>query len=83
VVAQRLRERVVLVLRAGEPGDAVEQQGVVVARGQSRDLGAGPVQQDGAEPSDLAVDADGLLCGHGPRLGAGPDTRKSRSMVAN
>ena len=53
-VAQRLGERVVLLLRAVDPGDAVEEQLVVVARGQPPQLGPGPVQQHGAQPADLA-----------------------------
>ena len=38
---QRLGERVVLLLRPGDPGDPVEQQLVVVARGQPLELGPG------------------------------------------
>ena len=44
-------------LRAVEPGHAVEQQLVVVARRQPLDLLAGPVQHHRAQPSDLAPDA--------------------------
>ena len=43
-VAQRLRERVVLVLGSADPGDAVEEQAVVVAGGQSLELGTGSMQ---------------------------------------
>ena len=53
--AQHLGERVVLVLRAVHPGDAVEQQLVVVARGESLEFRAGPVQQHRAQRADLAV----------------------------
>ena len=44
-VAQHLREGVVLLLRPVDPGDAVEEQPVVVARGQPLQLGPRPVQQ--------------------------------------
>ena len=57
VRAQRLGELVVLLLRALEPRHAVEQQVVVVARRQPRQLGPGPVQHDRPQPPDLAPDA--------------------------
>ena len=53
--AQLVGEGVVLVLRPGHPGDAVEEQLVVVARGQPLQLRAGPVQHHRAQPADLAV----------------------------
>ena len=57
VVAQRLGERVVLVLGAADPRDAVEEQLVVVARRQPLELRPGPVQHHRPQPADLAVDA--------------------------
>ena len=42
-------ERVVLVLRPRHPRDAVEEQAVVVARGQPLQLRSGPVEHDGPE----------------------------------
>jgi hypothetical protein len=66
VPAQGVREGVVLLLRPAHPGDAVEQQGVVVAGGQPRELGTRPVQHDRGEPADFAVD----VVGHGSSLGA-------------
>ena len=56
VVAQRLREPVVLLLGPVHPRDPVEQQLVVVPRGQPLELGARAVQQDRTEPAHLAVD---------------------------
>ncbi len=61
--AQRLGERVVLVLRAADPGDAVEEELVVVARGEPLQLRPGPVQHDRAQPADLAVRSlEAVLC---------------------
>ena len=54
---QQRGERVVLALRLGHPGQAVEQQRVVVARGQPLQFGAGPVQDDGAQPANLGIAA--------------------------
>jgi hypothetical protein len=54
--AQRLGENVVLLLRAADPRDAVEQQRVVVAGRQPGELGSWAVEQDGIEPADLTVD---------------------------
>ena len=56
VLPQGLREGVVLLLGAAHPRDPVEEQLVVVPRGQPGQLGAGAVQQDGPEPADLARD---------------------------
>ena len=53
--AQLGRERVVLVLRARHPRDAVEEQLVVVARGEPLQLRPGPVQHHRPQPADLAV----------------------------
>ena len=60
-VAQLGRERVVLVLGAGHPRDAVEEQLVVVARGEPLQLRPGPVQHHRPQPADLAVRAVGRL----------------------
>jgi hypothetical protein len=62
---ERLGERVVLLLRAVDPGDAVEEQLVVVARGQPLELGARPVEQDRAQRPDLAVHPRHRLLVHG------------------
>ena len=52
---QRRGERVVLVLRPVHPRDAVEQQPVVVARGQPAQLRPRPVQHDRAQASYFTV----------------------------
>jgi hypothetical protein len=57
VVAKRLGERVVLLLRTADPWDAVEQQLVVVAGGEPLQLRSRPMEQDGPEPTDLRVGA--------------------------
>jgi hypothetical protein len=54
---QRLGERVVLLLGAVDPGDPVEEELVVVARGEAFQLVAGPVQHDRPQPADLTVRA--------------------------
>jgi len=59
--AQQVGEDVVLLLRAVHPGDAVEEQLVVVARGEPLQLGTRPVQQNRAQRADLAVDPGGRL----------------------
>ena len=59
--AQRLGERVVLVLRPADPRDPVEQQAVVVARGEPLQLGPGTVQHHRPQPADLAVGAVGRV----------------------
>ena len=71
-VAQRLREGVVLVLGAAHPRHAVEEQAVVVARGQPSELGTRPVQHDGAKAADLAV---GAQRGRGTRHAPQPTRR--------
>ena len=48
---------VVLLLGLGHPGQAVEQQRVVVARGQPLQLGARAVQDDDPQRADLGVGA--------------------------
>ena len=58
-VTQRLRERVVLLLRAAHPRDAVEEQLVVVARREPLELGTRSVQQHRPQPADLTGDAVG------------------------
>ncbi len=71
VVAEGLRERVMLVLGASHPWDAVEEQLVVVAGGQPLELRSRAVQQHRAEPPDLGVGArvgTGRCIGHPPRL---------------
>ena len=62
--AQHRRERVVLLLGPADPRDAVEQQLVVVARGEPLELRSRPVQQNHAQRPDLAVHA-----GHRLRIG--------------
>jgi hypothetical protein len=57
VVAKRLGERVVLLLRTADPWDAVEQQLVVVAGGEPLQLRARPMEKDGPEPTDLRIGA--------------------------
>ena len=54
--AQQRSEGIVLLLSSGHPGQAVEQQSVIVARGQSLELGSGPVQDYSSQPADLGVD---------------------------
>ncbi len=74
-VAQRLGERVVLVLGAAHPRHAVEEQLVVVARGESLKLGPGAVQHHRPQPSDLAVGTVDRLVRHTPQgvtLGRSP-----------
>ena len=44
-------------LRLGHPRQPVEQQRVVVARGQPLQFGAGAVQDDGAQPANLGIAA--------------------------
>ena len=53
---QHLGERVVLLLGLGHPGQAVEQQRVVVARGQPLQLGARAVQDDDPQRADLELE---------------------------
>jgi hypothetical protein len=72
VVAQRLREVVVLLLRAVDPGDAVEQQLVGVAGREPPQLVPGPMQDDRAQAPDLAPDAVGAHAAQ--PIPTGPDT---------
>ena len=58
-LGQRRREGVVLLLRAVHPRDAVEEQLVVVARGEPPQLGPGPVQHHRAQSAHLAGGAHG------------------------
>ena len=88
VVAQRLRERVVLVLGPVDPRDAVEEQLVVVARRQPLELGAGAVQQHGVQPADLAVDTrrrrSGAALRHaGQRSGGGALSNERAASVGS
>ena len=55
-------ERVVLLLRLGHPGQAVEQQRVVVARGQPLQFGARAVQDDDPQRADLGIAAQRNVC---------------------
>ena len=55
VAAQRFGEGVVLLLRAADPRNSVEEQRIVVARGQAREFRAGTVQQDRRQLADLVV----------------------------
>ena len=60
---QRHGERVVLLLRTADPRDAVEEQLVVVARGEPLQLRTRSVEHHGLERADLAVDT--VHGGHG------------------
>ncbi|GIG64178.1 hypothetical protein Pen01_04730 [Phytomonospora endophytica] len=44
------------LLGTPDPGDAVKQQRIVVARGEPFELGTRPVQHDRAQSPDFAVD---------------------------
>jgi hypothetical protein len=66
--AQRGRERVVLLLGASHPWDGVEQQRVVVSRGQAGELAAGSVEQDRAEAANFTVDEVRHECTLGQQL---------------
>ena len=57
-------ESVVLLLRAGHPGQSVEEQRIVVAGGEPLQFDTGPVQDDRPQAADLGVDAE-PGCGHG------------------
>ena len=59
---QHRRERVVLLLRLGDPRQPVEQQRVVVARGESPQFVAGPVQDDSSQPANLGIAAQRTVC---------------------
>ena len=59
---QHRGERVVLRLRLGHPRQAVEQERVVVARGEPLQLGPRAVQDDGAQPTDFGVAAQRSVC---------------------
>lgn len=51
--AEEICERVVFVLRLGDPWQPVEQQRVVVARGEALQLGARTVQDGHTQRPDL------------------------------
>ena len=53
---ERVGERVVLLARALDPEDVVEQQRVLVARRQPLELAVGPVQQHPPQRPDLRAD---------------------------
>ena len=55
---ERIGEAVVLLLGPVDPGQTVEEQGVVVARGEPPQLVAGAVQHHGAQSADLGTYAD-------------------------
>ena len=59
---QHRGERIVFLLRLGDPWQAVEQQRVVVARGEPLQFGPGPVQDDSPQPADLGVAAQRNVC---------------------
>jgi hypothetical protein len=82
-------ELVVLVLGALDPQHVVEQQLVVVGRGQPLEAELGPVHHHLAQPTDLRVDAEALhhpsdpiataLTGRPPGVPASPSTIASIS----
>jgi len=59
---QHCGERVVLLLRLGDPRQPVEQQRVVVARCEPLQFGPRPVQDDSAQPADLRVAPQRNVC---------------------
>ena len=68
-LGQGCGERVVLLLRPVHPRDAVEEQLVVVPGGESPQLRPGAMQQDGAQPADLAAGPHARTrLDHGQRL---------------
>ncbi len=58
VVAQNLGKAVVLVLRSADPRNPVEEQLVVIARGQPLQFRPGPVQQHRPQPAHFGVGAE-------------------------
>ena len=60
VVAEDLRERVVLLLGAGHPGQPVEQDAAAAAGRDAFQLGARTVDEYGAQPAGLTVRAMGV-----------------------
>ena len=60
VVAEDLRERVVLLLGAGHPGQPVEQDAAAAAGRDTFQLGARTVNENGAQPAGLTVRAMGV-----------------------
>jgi hypothetical protein len=77
VFAERVRERVVLGLRPAHPRDRVEQQRVVVARGQAGQFVARSVQHDRCEPADLTVH----VVRHGPEPRPLAETGRSSAVT--
>ena len=59
VVAQRLGEGIVLLLRAAQIGDVVKQQALQRVRNELLQLRTGAVQQDALQRHDLAFDLNG------------------------
>jgi hypothetical protein len=74
-VGQRIGERVVLLAGALDPQDVVEQQRVLVARGQALELEVGPVEDDTPQRADLRPDVE-------PRDGLSAHRRLRRSRRA-
>ena len=87
-VAQQVGERVVLLAGPLDPQHVVEQQVVVVGRGQPLELQVRPVDHDLAQLADLRVDAEGRLRAPGVgelavvmRVLLVPGSRRDRSMT--
>jgi hypothetical protein len=55
-ISQGVGETVVLLLGAVDPGQAVEQQGIVIAWRQPPQLVAGTVQHDRTQPANFRLD---------------------------
>ena len=69
---ERVDERVVLLAGALDPDHVVEEQVVLVARGEPLELEARPVHEHRVQDADFRVDAVGLAGGRvlgGHRLG--------------
>lgn len=60
-VAEELLEEAVLLLRPGGPDDVVEEQRVLVARGQPLDVRSGLVQDDLFQLTDLRIHMEHAL----------------------
>ena len=59
---QHRGERIMFLLRLGDPRQAVEQQRVVVARREALQFGPGAVQDDDTQLADLGVAAQRNVC---------------------
>ena len=62
--AKQVRKRVMLLLCPGQPRQSVEEQGVVVSRGESSQFGTGPVQDHRTQCPDLGVDPESCHAQH-------------------